>query len=128
MLPERFHIGTGSQIFKMAAVKSEVLLPQLHYKIAIKFPEANPMLLVLRNLMALLGRLHTETGSEKFMIVTVKTGCTFIAASVQDIKVACFLGSGKSVALFEKLRLQTGSEEFKTAEPNRKYLCLRVFT
>jgi hypothetical protein len=37
MLPERLHIETGSQIFKMTAAKPEVPVFQLLYKIAKKF-------------------------------------------------------------------------------------------
>jgi hypothetical protein len=49
--------------------------------------------------MALSGRLHLETGSQKLKMAAAKTGCTYSSTSIQDSKeiptaTPVFSGSG----------------------------------
>jgi hypothetical protein len=49
--------------------------------------------------MALSGRLHLETGSEKFKMAAAKTGSTCVSTSIQDSKeiptaICMFWGQG----------------------------------
>jgi hypothetical protein len=65
-------------------------------------------------------RSYFEIGSDKFKMAAAKTGRTCISASIQDSKeiptaICVFWGSGNSMALSERLHLETGSPKFKMA-------------
>jgi hypothetical protein len=65
-------------------------------------------------------RPYFETGSDKVKMAAAKTGRTCISASTQDGKeiptaICMFLGSGNSIALSERLHLETGDPKFKMA-------------
>jgi hypothetical protein len=76
--------------------------------------------------------LFLGTGSEKFKMAAAKTGSTCISASIQDSKeipttIRMFLGSANSMKISRRLHLETGSEKFKIAAPNQKYLFLLLY-
>jgi hypothetical protein len=84
-IPERLHLETGSQKFKMAATKLEVCISASIQDIK-EIPTANCVILGSGNLMTLLVILYLETGSEKFKMAAAKTGFICISASIRYFK------------------------------------------
>jgi hypothetical protein len=82
----KLNLKSGSEKFKMAAAKSEVLVSQFPGKIAKKFQRLFACFWGKKNSVAPLAMLFLETGSEKFKMAAAKTGCTCISASIQDSK------------------------------------------
>jgi hypothetical protein len=118
------NLKSGSEKFKIAAAKPEVLVSQFLGKITKKFQHLR-MFLGSRNSVTLLAMLFLETGSEKFKMAAGKTGSTCISASIQDSKeiltaIRMFWGSVNSMAISRKLNLETGSQKLKMAAPNWK--------
>jgi hypothetical protein len=127
-----FYLETGSQICKMVTDKPEVPVSQLLYKIAKKS----------QLLSACFWGQRTQWRYREGFILKLEvrysrwrrqTGSTFISASIQDSKeipiaICMFLGSENTMAISRRLHLETGSQIFKIAAPNRKYLYLSLYT
>jgi hypothetical protein len=78
----------------------------------------------LNNAIKKLLRPYFETGNDKFKMAAAKTGCTCTSASIQDSKEIpeynpMFWGSRNPMVLSKKIDVETRSEQFKMAMPNR---------
>jgi hypothetical protein len=83
------------------------------------------MFLKLMKSIMLSGRLHLETGIQKFKIAAAKTGSICISASIQGSKevpeaYSMFPRSGNLMALSGRLHADTRSKKFKMVADHQR--------
>jgi hypothetical protein len=124
-------LGTGSEKFKMAAAKTGITCISASIQDSKEIPTA----------IRIFWGQHTQwryregfilKPEVRFLKWRRQTGSTFISASIQDIKEIpedspMFSEAGKSMAILVMHYLETGSQIFKMAVPNRKYLYLNFY-
>jgi hypothetical protein len=86
----------------------------------------------LRNSISLSGRLHLETGREKFKMAAAKPKYQYLSfcTRYKEIQTAnpMFSGSGNSMVLSLMLHYETGSEKINIAAAKPKVIYLSFYT
>ena len=83
-LSKMLHLQTGSQKFKMAAAKPEVIVSQLLYKIAKKFDRL-PDVFGVGELSAAIKKAPSSNRKSEIQDGSCQTGSTCISAAIQDL-------------------------------------------
>jgi hypothetical protein len=124
------YFETGSEKFKIAAAETGCTCISASIQDSEEIPTAVYMFLRSANSIMPSGRLHLETGSNKFKIAAAKPD---VPLSQLLYKVAkkfhpVFSGSENSMMLWRRIHLETGSQKFKMAAPSRMYVYFRFYT